>query len=292
MTQTEIMDIETLPSKPPLVAGRRPIAIVPVDIDQVWRIATIACESGMAPKDISTPAKATVAILHGLEIGLPPMMALQKIAVINGRPCVWGDAVPGIALATGQVEDWHEDVKGDGGNMVAVCTVKRKGLKSAAVRMFSVADAKTAGLWCKAIWRQYPKRMLTMRARIAFKDLFADAFGGLYIAEELMGIETDNTRAEKARDVTPNRPPPLDIDPDKSTVDKTTAPKPITADVAIVDPEELLTWIEAQLSVAMNGEALETIWNTVIEAKIADLLPADQEEAMAIYRKHEQRLSP
>jgi hypothetical protein len=65
-----------------------------------------------------------------------------------------------------------------------------------------VADAKLARLWGKSgPWQQYPKRMLQMRARVAFRDLFADALGGHYIAEELIGIE------ESAKDITPPQPP-------------------------------------------------------------------------------------
>lgn len=184
-----------------MVAGSRPRGIVPTDIEQVWRLAVIISKSGMAPKDFDTQEKITVALMHGLEVGLPPMMALQRIAVINNRACVWGDAVPALALATGQVEDWEERIDGEGDLMVATCRVKRKGIRSPAQRSFSVEDAKKARLWGKAgPWQQYPRRMLAMRARVAFRDLFADALGGLYIAEEVIGIED---RADGAVDVTP-----------------------------------------------------------------------------------------
>ena len=142
-------------------AGSTPTAIVPTDLDQVWRIATMIKKSGMAPKDFDTPEKISVAIMHGLEIGLTPLQAMQRIAVINGRPSVWGEAVPGLALRTGQVEDWQERVDGEGELMVATCTVKRRGIRTPITKTFSVADAKTARLWGKAgPWQQYSKRML------------------------------------------------------------------------------------------------------------------------------------
>jgi hypothetical protein len=210
--------------RPALIAGARPRPIVPTDIEQVWRLATMIAKAGLAPRDLETPEKISVAIMHGLEIGLPPMMALQRIAVINGRPAVWGDAVPAIALATGLVEDFFESITGEGDSMVATCRLKRKGVKSQAERTFSVSDAKRAGLWDtrekvtrrkkdgttyearnESPWHCYPKRMLQMRSRVAFRDLFADALGGLYIAEELIGIESDEDRANRAKDVTPAR---------------------------------------------------------------------------------------
>jgi hypothetical protein len=200
-------------------AGSTPTAIVPTDLDQVWRIATMIKKSGMAPKDFDTPEKISVAIMHGLEIGLTPLQAMQRIAVINGRPSVWGEAVPGLALRTGQVEDWQERVDGEGELMVATCTVKRRGIRTPITKTFSVADAKTARLWGKAgPWQQYPKRMLQMRARVAFRDLFADAMGGLYIAEEVIGVE-------EPKDITP-LPLPVSPPPGGQTELPPLAPQP------------------------------------------------------------------
>lgn len=187
--------------KPPLVAGARPRPIVPTDMDQVWRFAQIVAKSGIAPKDMQKPETISIAIMHGLEVGLTPLMALQRIAVINGRPSIWGDAAIGLVRASGLCEFVQEIITGDGENMVAVCRAKRKTEKDAIERTFSVADAKKAGLWGKAgPWQQYPKRMLQMRVRaFALRDLFADVLGGLYIAEELEGMEDDRP----AKDVTP-----------------------------------------------------------------------------------------
>lgn len=187
--------------KAPLTAGARPKPIVPTDMDQVWRFAQIVAKSGIAPKDMQKPETITVAIMHGLEVGLTPLMALQRIAVINGRPSIWGDAAIGLVRASGLCEYVQEMVIGDGDNMVATCRAKRKGEKDPIERTFSVADAKKASLWGKTgPWQQYPKRMLQMRARaFTLRDLFADVLGGLYIAEELEGLEDDRPM----KDVTP-----------------------------------------------------------------------------------------
>ena len=179
---------------PPLEArGGRPMAIIPQDVEQAYRQAQFAVAGGFAPRGWNVN-QAVSAIMMGAEMGIRPMMSLQTICVINGRPSVWGAAVPGIAMGTGQLEDWEESLNGEGDQMTATCRVNRRGFKTPVVRLFSVADAKQAGLWDKAgPWKQYPKRMLQMRARVAFRDAFADAFSGLYLAEE----------AQDMRDVTP-----------------------------------------------------------------------------------------
>ena len=52
-------------------------------------------------------------------------------------------------------------------------------------------DAVTAGLWGKpGPWKQYPDRMLQMRARgLAARDGAADVLSGIYLAEEMQDVE-------------------------------------------------------------------------------------------------------
>lgn len=188
-------NVATIDPRPSLVAGGRPTAIVPQSMDEAYRLAKAVCMAGMAPKGLDTPEKAMVAILHGLEVGLTPMAALQRIAVVNGRPTIWGDGAIGLVRGSGACEHIHESITGDGEAMVATCSAKRKGEKEPIVGTFSVADAKKAGLWGKqGPWQQFPKRMLQMRARaFALRDGFADVLGGLYLREE---IEEDTRRPQ------------------------------------------------------------------------------------------------
>jgi hypothetical protein len=169
---------------PALIAGRKVAGIVPTTIEEVFRLAQAIAKSGLAPNTLNTAEKITIAIMHGLEIGLPPMMSVQKIAVVNGRPTIWGDAVPALLWSRGfKLDETCAD-------NVANCIVTRPdGHK--VTRTFSEADARKAGLWGKAgPWTQYPSRMLAMRARgLAARDGAADALSGLYLQEEIDGGE-------------------------------------------------------------------------------------------------------
>lgn len=171
----------------PLRTGGTIAGIVPQTIEEVFRLATAIAKSGMAPRDMATPEKLTVAILHGLEIGIPPMMAINKIAVVNGRPTLWGDAVPALLLSKGF--KIREETGKDEGGMFATCIVIRPNGEQVE-RTFSEDDAKTAGLWGKpGPWKQYPSRMLQMRARgLAARDGAADVLSGIYIAEEMQDV--------------------------------------------------------------------------------------------------------
>lgn len=202
----QVATIEQPPKLPTIQAGGAVRAIVPQDFDSAWRIANAVTKAGMAPKGLESAERAMVAILHGLEVGLTPMNALQSIAVVNGRPTIWGDGAIGLVRASGLAEFIDETIVaekvGDGTQLVAICRAKRKN-EPVIERRFSQADAVAAGLWGKAgPWTQYPKRMLQLRARaFALRDGWADVLKGLGIKEEVDDISP-------MRDVTPPPAPP------------------------------------------------------------------------------------
>lgn len=202
-------DPDRLPS---LQSGGAVKAIVPQDFDGAWRIALAVCKAGMAPKGLETPEKAMVAIMHGMEVGMTPMASLQSIAVVNGRPTIWGDGAIGLVRGSGKLEWIKEKLTGDGENMAASCEVKRKGEADPTRATFSVADAKKANLWGKqGPWQQYPKRMLAMRARaFALRDAFADVLRGLGIAEEVQ--DTPQERPQAPKPPAPPAPPTQKIE--------------------------------------------------------------------------------
>lgn len=162
--------------------------LVPTNNSEAWEIAKMLADSDMVPKDYKgKPANVLVAAAMGAELGLPPVQALQNIAVINGRPSLWGDALIGLVRSHPKCEDIAETFDED--TMTASCVVKRKG-QSPVEATFSQADAKAAGLWGKTgPWSQYPKRMLKLRARgFALRDAFADVLKGVAVAEEQQDI--------------------------------------------------------------------------------------------------------
>src|SRR5208282_2507787 len=158
--------------------------------------------SELAPKDFKgKPANVLIAMQMGAEVGLAPMAAIQNIAVINGRPSIWGDAALGIVVVHPEYE-WHkEGIEGEGNKATAWFTVKRRG-QEAYTTKFSVDQAIKAGLWTKdGPWKTYPMRMLQMRARgFGIRDKFPDALRGLGIAEEVMNIPVDSSPAKQKRE--------------------------------------------------------------------------------------------
>ena len=180
--------------KAELVAGERVAPIIPRTIDEVARIANAVIVAGLAPDSYKGGDEKTVAskimigIMKGAEIGLGPLTALANIAIINGRPCLYGDGAVALIQASGKVKEWSEEWIGDEmeDGWAAVCTIWRDGQDAPYVGRFTWADAKRAKLTTKGPWLQYPSVMMMWRARSrAMRTGFADCLSGLAIAEEV-----------------------------------------------------------------------------------------------------------
>lgn len=171
----------------------------PRTIEEAMLLAETVAKSDIVPKQYKgKPGDTLVAMMLGSELGLNPIQALQNIAVINGRPSLWGDSALALVKAHAQFGDCIETF--DAQTMTATCIVKRKG-KSDVTSVFSQKDAETAKLWKKeGPWTNYPKRMLQMRARgFALRDQFPDALAGLVTAEEAGDMPTEQVDENTTR---------------------------------------------------------------------------------------------
>lgn len=186
-------------------------SLEPTTLQEAMKFSDILASSSMVPRDFQgKPGNVLVAIQWGREVGLGPLQALQNIAVINGRPSIWGDAA--LALVRGHPDclSVQEGVEGEGEARQGWCEVARRG-EAPQRRTFSVADAKRAGLWGKSgPWTQYPDRMLQLRARgFAIRDVFPDALRGVITREEAEDTPPEPRHVENlaAAPVAPPAPP-------------------------------------------------------------------------------------
>lgn len=85
-----------------------PTGLVLTNLDEMYRFAQYVSASPFAPKDMRDPVSIVVAIQYGAELGLSMMAALANIAVINGKPSVYGDVMLALVRASGLLEDFSE----------------------------------------------------------------------------------------------------------------------------------------------------------------------------------------
>ena len=153
-------------------------------LDSAMQISELIAKSSFCPKGLSgRPGDILVCLQMGQELGLKPMQALQNIAVINGRPSLWGDAMLGVCRQSPDFEFIKENY--DEATETAFCVVKRRN-EPEFIQKFSKDDAIKAKLWNKeGPWTSYPRRMQQMRARgFALRDSFPDLLRGIIVKEE------------------------------------------------------------------------------------------------------------
>lgn len=161
-------------------------------VESLLRLADGLARSSMVPPDFrNKPDNVMVALSAGMPLGLSPLACVASVAVINGRPTLWGDAVMAQVLAHPSLVSIKEEAtgdieKGDRAWSITITREIRKGTEQTITRTFSVADAKKANLWKKAgPWSNYPDRMIYNRARaFALRDLFADVLAGVSLAAD------------------------------------------------------------------------------------------------------------
>lgn len=247
----------------------------PTSMDEAWRMAkALARAPNMLPKtyvlnkNVSREYEEIVAMLFGAiqmgaEVGLSPMASVQNIAVINGKPGLYGPAMLAVVEASGLLQTIEETITGtmQERNMEAVCTVQRYG-RQPRTFTFSYADAQLAKLIGKpGPWVEYPKRMFLARARtFALRDVFPDVLSGLsQSVEELIDIP-----AEDYKEVQIRIPPGESMDDILSISER---PE---------DTEKFETEVEEGLDGIADLEALDSYWRSGISVRVRKLGETDK----------------
>ena len=148
-------------------------------LDDVFKIGKVASDSGMFP-DITTQAKAVMAILAGRELGIPPMASMRGFNVIKGKAQISAGLLAAMIRKSGRYdykiatdpskEDtecvilWSENI---GGATTIIGQSK-----------FTLDDAKRAGLIKPdSNWQKYPRAMLFARALTEGQRKYAPDIG-------------------------------------------------------------------------------------------------------------------
>lgn len=209
---SEAAKVQNLPvkQKPRTKAGGQVAPLVPQNIEEAWQMAQYFSISGVVPSSYpgqrgsdENVAAVFGAMQMGATVGLPPIVAIANIMVVNGKFAMYGDSQLAVVRDSGELEKFKEFYEGEDptgkplsdwpNDFKAVCIVKRHGEEEDRIE-FSVGDARTANLWMKTgsrgptPWVTSPKRMLKYRARgFALRDHFSDVLLGLqHTAEELI----------------------------------------------------------------------------------------------------------
>jgi len=164
-------------------------SLASVTFEEAERFAKIMADSEMVPTAYrNKPGNVLVAVQMGAELGIKPLQAIQNIAVINGKPSIYGDLGVAILRSHGCQID-SDDIDVVKKNKRARCKITRTSGETVE-RTFGEDDARAAGLWGKqGPWTTYPWRQMAWRAFwFAARDGAADLLKGMHGAEEMQDI--------------------------------------------------------------------------------------------------------
>jgi len=295
--------VAKLPAKqsaPAMQAGAALRSFNPTTFDEVTRLAKMAVMAGLSgSKDDNQDAaiaKATMAVMQGLELGLPAMQAVQNIAIINGKAMIYGDLLTAVLWSKGfKIE---KRIEGTGEMRCGYAKITRPDGQTIEKR-FSVADAKRARLWDErdkvrrkgrggefyeavndSPWYRFPDRMLEWRAfGFCCKDGASDATRGMMVREEMA------PEFNEMVDVTPRKSLPGPAQDAPAPLDDVFADQ-----TGAFDVEGLLARLKKALDACRTSDELATAWRP-FDAEIEGPMPIDQRErAYAIYDEAEARI--
>lgn len=174
------------PTKPANIPPQQSaMVLAPTPELTAWEIerqqATTFVQSGLLPFAIKTPEQALTIIAMGKALGIQPIVALNQINVVNGKPTIAPQLMLALIRKSGEMQDMRVD---DDGTACTV-TMTRKG-ESPHVETFSMDDAKAMQFSGKDNWQKQPKTMRKWRAiAAACRIVFPDVIWGMYTPEEM-----------------------------------------------------------------------------------------------------------
>lgn len=264
--------------------------LVPANFQEAFQIAEMLSQSEMVPKNYQRkPNDIVIAMAMGAELGFQPLQSLQNIAVINGRPSVWGDAFRALIIGAPDLVEFKEWYENDTAN----CQIKRRLASGATVEFngsFSLEDAKQAGLLGKqGPWTQYTKRMQQWRALgFAGRDAYADRLRGIWLDVEAQDLPPE-------RDITPQPEKRADSRLNQvlngatvATEQAQTVEQP--AQAALPSPfEKLSLSLNDCITIQELDEVAAEIATAIQSRKIND---AEKKHLGTIYKNRKERLQP
>lgn len=203
------------------------VAIYSASVPDRMRYASALAEASLLPDAYRRqPANVLLALESGAALGVAPMVAIQEIHVIKGKPTLSAQLQSALVRRAGH----RLRVTGDATR--AVCEITRADDPDFTFRSeWTMERAREAGLLSNDTWKKYPQNMLKARAiSECARDACPDVIVGFgYTAEEL-GDETDVADAFPETSGAVSEPHRQD--------DASAAPEPDVIDAEIVEDSD------------------------------------------------------
>ena len=191
------------------LAGNLPSLLGPPTVAE-WEMmrqqVDVLAKSTLVPPNLrGKPNDLMVITLTARELQIPPMMALTKVHVIDGRPTLSAELMLALVLRAGH----HMKIVEQSESRAVVECRRRGDHGEPAYFSFTIEDAMRANLpdqklkWAgpkdnrkkvpnSGVWYEYPKAMLTARTiSMACRATFPDVLMGVTYVPEELGADVD-----------------------------------------------------------------------------------------------------
>jgi hypothetical protein len=216
--------VETKPAEKPFVSMGERALLTPTSAEELSLFLTLLSKGGAFPASFDTQEKRVAVYQMARSLmGDRWQLAVNHIADIKGRMCIYGELPRAIAEQTREVEefrlftvdDQYLEINVTNKNLnsfpfAGVCDVKRKG-RSLKQYAYTLEEAKKAGQFPgsrpDAPWNKFTRIMLMRKAQaLGVKFEFPDAILGCPIAEYDYNLAPD---LEDVIEVAPETPAKL-----------------------------------------------------------------------------------
>jgi len=131
-----------------------------------------------------SPAQALLVMMAGRDLGFSYTQALRAFHVIKGKPSLSADGMVAACVSRKDVCEYFRPV-GATNDASATFATKRVG-DPERIFTFTMEDAKRGELTGNPIWKKFPSRMLSARAKSTLaREVYPDILMGLYEPDEV-----------------------------------------------------------------------------------------------------------
>ncbi len=228
----------------------------------------VIANTDFVPKGLRGNVPACLAaVARGRAMGVPDMVALNGIAIINGKATLSAELMVAI------VREHGHSITGDVTATSAKVKGKRRDNGDTMTAEFNMEMAEAAGLFKNNVWKQYPDDMMWARAVSKLcRRLFADCFaGGTYAPDDMEPVGEEIIDEE--------RPEPVDliVPDDEIDLGLTDQWDPVAAWQPVIatfgQDRSLAKWLEI-------GQGAD--WKTATAEQLERVVDALKEEEAAI----------
>lgn len=162
--------------------------------DQMARVAGMLAKSSIVPQNYQgKPEDCFLAVEMAARMNTSPLMVMQNLFVVKGKPSWAGQACMAFINACGKFRNVKHVYTGTKGTDSRGCYVTAVRLSDGEVvngTEVTIAMAKAEGWITNPKWKNMPEQMLGYRAASFFARMYCpDALLGLQTTEEVMDAE-------------------------------------------------------------------------------------------------------